>query len=348
MKISDCPVVPAQAAELLTTDRAAGWRLMRAAGPVLRHPDRGDSVFVMRSADVRAALHDSSLAVVSSAGHKFGADIDERRRVLEILFSPLRSRSYAEDFRPSAAAMIDRFAPQGGDAMTDLVPLLAGALFVSICALSPADLSGMDLGAAVSGAVGRRVAADEGDILSRLLMIDEARAGELAMWVWEGILKAIGHIGFALYYLARDPGLCETLRQRPDRVAGFVEETFRLEPSVPSCLRETTEPTVIAGVDLPAGTTVRLCTAAINRDGSDATSTDELAMDGRVHRHWGFGGGPRRCRASHLLRAVWRVIVDEWVNRVGHADLESGYRPVSDFPYRAPLQLRSLPLGVRR
>lgn len=348
MKISDCPVLPDEAAELLASDRAAGWRLMREAGPVLRHPDRGDSVFVMRRADVLAALHDPSLVVVDSGGHKFGTDIDERRRALEILFSPKHSRSYAEGFRPSAAAVIDQFATQGGDVMTDLASLLAGALFVSMCALSPDDLRGMDLGSAVSGAVGRRVAADEGDILSRLLVIDETRASTLALWVWEGILKAIGHVGFALYYLARDPGLCETLRQRPDWVAGFVEEMFRLEPSVPSCLRETIDPTVISGVDLPAGATVRLCTAAINRDGSDATSTDELTMDGRVHRHWGFGGGPRRCRASHLLRAVWRVIVEEWLNQVGHADLHPGYQPRSAFPYHGTLQLRALPLGVRR
>lgn len=38
---------------------------------------------------------------------------------------------------------------------------------------------------------------------------------------------------------------------------------------------------------LPPGSQVRLCMAAINRDGSDEMSTDDLVMDGKLHRHWG-------------------------------------------------------------
>lgn len=41
----------------------------------------------------------------------------------------------------------------------------------------------------------------------------------------------------------------------------------------------------VGGVELPAGAHVRLCLGAINRDGSDATSGDDLVMDGKVHEH---------------------------------------------------------------
>jgi hypothetical protein len=94
-----------------------------------------------------------------------------------------------------------------------------------------------------------------------------------------------------------------------DAVAGRHYEIVRLEPSAPLAARVTTDFVNVGGMTLLPGTPVRLCTAAINRDGSDAISTDDLVMDGKVHRHWGFGGGPHRCLGSHLARIELTVIL---------------------------------------
>jgi hypothetical protein len=87
-----------------------------------------------------------------------------------------------------------------------------------------------------------------------------------------------------------------------------------------------------------------LCTAAINRDGSDAISTDDLVMDGKVHRHWGFGGGPHRCLGSHLARIELTVVVDEWLKQIPDFEPQPGYTPDINFPSTS-FALKSLPLG---
>ncbi len=94
----------------------------------------------------------------------------------------------------------------------------------------------------------------------------------------------------------------------------------------------TTEEVTVAGVTLPAGSRVRLCLGAINRDGSDAISGDDLVMDGKVHKHWGFGGGPHRCVGSHLARMEMNVVVTEWLRRIPDFELAHGYRPEIIWP----------------
>jgi cytochrome P450 len=94
---------------------------------------------------------------------------------------------------------------------------------------------------------------------------------------------------------------------------------------------------------LPAGTPVRLCMAAVNRDESDVMSSNELVMDGKVHRHWGFGGGPHRCLGSHLARIELTIIVAEWLKQIPDFELPPDYTPDIKFPSKT-FALKELPL----
>jgi cytochrome P450 len=94
----------------------------------------------------------------------------------------------------------------------------------------------------------------------------------------------------------------------------------------------TTEEVTIGGVTFPPDTRIRLCLAAINRDDSDAISTNDVVMDGKVHAHWGFGGGPHRCLGSHLARMELTLIVEEWLKRVPDFELAPGPDPQIVFP----------------
>ena len=107
--------------------------------------------------------------------------------------------------------------------------------------------------------------------------------------------------------------------------------------------RVTTDFVKVGDMTLPPDTPVRLCTAAINRDGSDAWSTDDLVMDGKVHRHWGFGGGPHRCLGSHLARIELTVIVAEWLKQIPDFEAPADYAPEIKFPSKS-FALKSLPL----
>jgi cytochrome P450 len=111
----------------------------------------------------------------------------------------------------------------------------------------------------------------------------------------------------------------------------------------PGLVAAGTEFVNVGGMTVPPGSQVRLCVGAVNRDGSDAMSTDDLVMDGKVHRHWGFGGGPHRCLGSHLARLELAVIVAEWLKQIPDFELPPGYLPEIAFPSKT-FALRSLPL----
>ena len=145
--------------------------------------------------------------------------------------------------------------------------------------------------------------------------------------------------GWCLFYLAREPELSAELRDHPKLISGFVEEVLRLEPVTPWADRTVAQPTTIAGVALPVGATVILCYGAVNRDGSDAMSSDDLVLSSRGHPHFSFGASERRCRGPHLVREAMRVFVEEWVARVPRVELAAGYRPVNARPNWWPDQL---------
>jgi cytochrome P450 len=100
----------------------------------------------------------------------------------------------------------------------------------------------------------------------------------------------------------------------------------------------------VGGMTLPPGTPVRLCTAAINRDGRDEISTDDLVMDGKMHHHWGFGGGPHRCIGSHLARIQLSAVLTEWLRQIPDFELPPDYVPEVKFP-STYFALTTLPLS---
>jgi cytochrome P450 len=184
--------------------------------------------------------------------------------------------------------------------------------------------------------------------LSQLLTgdepLDDAEAIGLSyLFVLAGLDTVTAAIGFALLELARNPELRADLRADPDRVKVFVEEIVRLEPPAPVLPRVTTEEVTVGGITLPAGSPIRLCIGAINRDDSDDISTNDVVMDGKVRRHWGFGGGPHRCLGSHLARMELILVVNEWLARIPEFEVEPGATPEIPWPANT-FGLASLPL----
>jgi cytochrome P450 len=194
------------------------------------------------------------------------------------------------------------------------------------------------------------------DVLSQVLseslvgqdaLTDDEALGMAFFFVLAGLDTVTSAIGAAMLELARRPEVRARLRETPDEIGTFVEEIVRLESSAPIVPRVTTEDVNIGGVFLPAGSRVRLCLGAINRDGSDALSGDELVLDGKVHKHWGFGGGPHRCVGSHLARMEMNVVVTEWLRRIPDFELSPGFQPEIIWPSPTST-LPRLPLRIRR
>ena len=309
MQLSDCPVFPDEAGTALSTDRGLGWRMARQAGPVLRHPT-ANWVFVVGRDEVLANLDDERFDRPRAVPE---SDLDVHQK----LFAPKSAHDVAAEFRPTAAALIDRFAAVGGgDAVAAVTTPMVDALFEVV-------------------------------VRRQLLPFDHL-SGRSGHVFYEACRNLFKHASWHLYELARDPELCDTLRRQPELVRRFVEEVLRLEPMVQSCQRFTTQPTTVGDVELPADMIVMLCFAAVQRDGSDAMSTDELVIDDRAHRHWSLGAGSMRCRGGHIVRQVLQVLVEEWVERAGHVGLVPGFRPVTGFPAtESVLCLPVLPLTTR-
>jgi hypothetical protein len=314
VKLADCPVLPDEAGNALSTDRGLGWRLAREAGPVLRHPgaDRGfvNWVFVVGRDEVLPHLDDARMEGTRALPER---DLHAH----QTLFAPKSASHIAAEFRPIAAALIDRFvAAGGGDAVGEVTTPMAGAVF---------------------------------EIVARLQLLPvELLNGQSGRVFFEACRNLFKHAGWHLFELASRPELCDILRRQPELIRRFVEEVLRLEPMVPICQRFTTQPTTVGEVELPAQVVVMLCIGAVQRDGSDELSTDDLVIGSRAHRHWSLGMGSMRCRGGHIVRQVLRVLVEEWVDRAAGVRLVPGFRPATEFPAtQAALWLPQLPMATR-
>lgn len=365
----------------MTADRGAGWKVLREAGPVVYMNGyyyitrREDVLAALRNPTVfssRLALQPpgSPIPVLPLA---FDPPEHTRyRRILQPFFSPYGLSKSRPVLVRHAADMIDTIAGRGQcDAMRDLARLYPFQVFVDLYGLPLEDrdrligwkdsvmadnpylteadaAASRDLYQYLTDAIRQRRDNPGTDMLSAVMASDGDFSdlellGMSHLLILAGLDTVTAAIGFALLELARRPQLRAQLRNDTRQIRVFIEEIVRLEPSAPVAPRVLTETTVVGGMTLPAGSPVFLCMAAVNRDDSDSTSTNELVMDGKVHRHWGFGGGPHRCLGSHLARMELTVIVDEWLKRIPEFDTAPDYEPVIKFPSKT-FALTELPL----
>ncbi|RUP06280.1 MAG: cytochrome P450 [Mycobacterium sp.] len=358
----------------MAADRGVGWRALRDAGPVVF---MNGAYYLTRREDVLAALGDAKLFSAQLALQPPGSPVPvlpsafdppqhtRYRKILQPFFSPHALAKHQPVMERHAADMIAALADRGGcEAMGDFARLYPFQVFLDLYGLPVRDRDrviawkdaavvgkpeGQELLSYFADAIRQRRTTPGRDMLSQIMadpgdLSDLELLGMSHLLVLSGLDTVAAAIGFSLFELARRPGLRAELREDPEQIRVFIEEIVRLEPAAPLAARVTTDFVHVGGMTLPPGTPVRLCTAAINRDGSDAISTDELVMDGKVHRHWGFGGGPHRCLGSHLARIELTVIIDEWLRQIPDFELPQDYTPDIEFPSNS-FALKALPLS---
>jgi cytochrome P450 len=365
----------------MAADRGVGWKTLRDAGPVVFMNGhyyltrREDVLAALRNPKVfssRLALQPpgSPIPVVPLA---FDPPEHTRyRKILTPFFSPHGLSKSRPVLERHAADMIAAFADRREcEAMAEFARLYPFQVFLDLYGLPLEDLdrviawkdaivadkpfltqedmaAGYKLMEYLAEAIAQRRQNPGSDMLSQVMasegnFTDLELLGMSHLLILAGLDTVTAAIGFSLFELARRPQLREALRDNPKQIRVFIEEIVRLEPSAPVAPRVTTQIVNVGGMTLPAGTPVRLCMAAVNRDDTDAMSTNDLVMDGKVHRHWGFGGGPHRCLGSHLARIELTVIVAEWLKQIPDFELPPGYTPDIKFPSKT-FALKTLPL----
>ncbi|MDT5100888.1 MAG: hypothetical protein QOC76_4625 [Mycobacterium sp.] len=367
----------------MAADRSVGWAAARDTGPVVYMDGwfyltrRDDVLDALRKPEVFSSkkafdMLGSPLPLVPIA---FDPPEHTRfRHILQPFFSPHTLGEMLPALQQQAVDIVAALAARGEcEVMADIAIPYPSQVFLTLFGLPLEDrdrliawkdavinladrpsLEGLDLTPALelfsylTDAINERRQHPERDILSQVLTgehpLDDAEAIGLSyLFVLAGLDTVTSSMGSALLELARNPELQAALRGDPEQIKVFIEEIVRLEPPAPLVPRVTTEAVTIGDVTLPAGSQVRLLLGAINRDESDEISTNHVVMDGKVHRHWGFGGGPHRCLGSHLARMELTLIIDEWLKRVPAFELAPGYTPEIIFPANT-FVLASLPL----
>lgn len=370
----------------MAVDRAVGWAALRDLGPVVKangwyHFTRRDDVlFALRTPEIFSSrkafdMLGSPLPLVPIS---FDPPEHTRfRKILQPFFSPHTLNAMLPSLQAQAVGMIDDIAANDGcEVIADIAIPYPSQVFLTLYGLPLEDrdrlvhwkdtvialadlptLEGHDLTPALelftylTEAINARRADPGADILSQVLTgdepLDDAEAIGLSyLFVLAGLDTVTATIGFALNEIARKPDLRAALRADPEQVKVFIEEIVRLEPPAPVVPRMTTGEVAVGGITLPADTPVRLCLGAINRDDADAISVNDVVMDGKVHRHWGFGGGPHRCLGSHLARLELTLVIDEWLRRIPNFEVEPGFTPRIPWPANT-FGLESLPLRFR-
>lgn len=371
----------------MSHDRGRGWATLRDLGPVLYGDGwfyltrREDVLAALRNPEVFSSriAYDDMISPVPLV--PLGFDPPEHTRYRQLLhpfFSPQTLGRLLPSLQTQASDLVEAIAGRDRcEVMAELATPYPSQVFLTLFGLPlqdrerliawkdaiiafslTTDPSSVDLTPAVElytylteAVAGQRDQPSDG-VLSHLLhgddpLTDDEAVGLSLVFVLAGLDTVTSTIGTTMLELARRPELRDALRGDPEAIAVFVEEMIRLEPAAPIVGRVTTRPVTVAGVTLPAGSEVRLCLGAINRDGSDAISGDDLVIDGKLHKHWGFGGGPHRCLGAHLARMELKLVVSEWLSRIPYFELAPGFVPEITWP-AATCTLTELPLRILR
>ena len=132
-------------------------------------------------------------------------------------------------------------------------------------------------------------------------------------------------LGSCLQHLAEHPELQEQLCANRQLIPNFIEETLRLESPTKTDSRLARRTTRLAGVDVPAGTTVVMFLGAANRDPRRFERPAEFRVDRpNAAEHIAFGRGAHACPGGPLARAEAKVSLERILSRMRDLRISEG------------------------
>lgn len=123
-------------------------------------------------------------------------------------------------------------------------------------------------------------------------------------------------LGSAAWILADRPEIQQQLRENPELLTAFIEETLRLESPFRGHYRHVWRDTTLAGVDLPAESHLLLMWGAANRDPAHFEAPNEFRLDRTAAKgHLAFGKGLHFCVGAALARLEAHIVLRELLQR---------------------------------
>ncbi|WP_426571484.1 cytochrome P450 [Aquihabitans sp. McL0605] len=119
-----------------------------------------------------------------------------------------------------------------------------------------------------------------------------------------------------LRIIGDDPEIQAYLRADHERIPNFVEEVLRHDGVVRTAGRTAVRTTTIAGVEIPAGTSIGIFPGCANRDPARFEDPDEFRPDRpNANEHLAFGRGIHACPGGPLSRIEARVALERFLDR---------------------------------
>lgn len=118
-------------------------------------------------------------------------------------------------------------------------------------------------------------------------------------------------LGSAADVLATRPDIDMHLRENPDLIPAFLEETLRFEPPFRGHYRHVRHACSLGGQELAAGSRLLLLWGAANRDPAHFEAPDDFLLDrpgGKAHLS--FGRGAHFCVGAALARLEARIVIE--------------------------------------
>ena len=144
-----------------------------------------------------------------------------------------------------------------------------------------------------------------------------------------------------MFGLLSNPDQLEALRADRALMPQAIEEGIRWEPPLTGIARTATRDVEVAGVTIPAGSTVQVEMGAANRDPARWERSDEFDLHRDPQPHMGFAFGVHMCLGIHLARMETSVVINAVLDRLPnvHLDPSAADVRISGLAFRAPPQL---------
>jgi cytochrome P450 len=175
------------------------------------------------------------------------------------------------------------------------------------------------------------------DLISRLAraeidgerLADEEIYSFLRLLLPAGVETTYRSTGNLLFGLLSSPAQLDAVRADRSLIPQAIEEAVRWEPPLLTITRVATRDTELAGVAIPAGSTVMPMLGSANRDERRWSDPDRFDVFREPRPHIGFGQGTHVCLGMHLARLEMRVALNLLFDRLPNLRLD----PEGDDPH---------------
>lgn len=274
------------------------------------------------------------------------------RRIFDAWFKPSALAPYRDQARELTVELIESLRPRGRcEFITEFAQIVPLVIFMRMVDLPQEDREQLRIHVETivrdSDDLAKRQAAYQAlvhylqywldqrrlspgnDVLSKMVHSDimgraptnEEALGMGTLLLLGGLDTVASMMGYIMHFLATHPEHRRWIVEHPDRIGTAVEELMRRH-GVATNLRVAIQDVEIDGVTIRKGDCVSTPTPAHGLDERRFPDPETVDFERPPQPTLVFGAGPHRCVGMNLARLEIRVLLEEWLARIGDFELD--------------------------